>query len=245
MKNTIGNKDATVHGCKRLAALSLVLNAFLTVSKYLLSPFTNSSAMLAETVHSFTDVIGSLLALFGIYLSEKKSESFPWGLYKAENTAAALSALMIFLSAYEIAKMIFIPFPAEMRNLDLSLIILFLMAIPLILFSRYESKEAKFFNSPVFIADAEHWRMDPVPLAIVAAGIAGVRVFSSSAVLDRVTATVVLIIVIRAGNGILKDAMKGLLDASVDSKTLGELRKTLEESPGVKKIISLQMRSYL
>lgn len=56
-----------------------------------------------------------------------------------------------------------------MRNLALSLIILFLMAIPIILFLRYEAKEAKSFNSPALIADAEHWRMDLAPL--VAAGI--------------------------------------------------------------------------
>lgn len=43
------------------------------------------------------------------------------------------------------------------------------MAIPIILFLRYEAKEAKSFNSPALIADAEHWRMDLAPL--VAAGI--------------------------------------------------------------------------
>jgi len=89
-----GNGDF-VHGGKGLAALSLGLNIFLTASKYLLYLFTNSSALLAETVHSLTDVIGSPMVIGGIYLSEKKSEKFPWGLYKVENIAAVFSTTYI------------------------------------------------------------------------------------------------------------------------------------------------------
>lgn len=226
----------------RLAALSLCLNFLLTGGKLALYLYTNSSAILAETVHSLTDVVGSLLIILGIYLSERKSESFPWGLYKAENIAAAFSSLMIFLSAYEIGKTIFSPSAVEMRNLDLSLIILFSMAVPIILFLRYETKEAKASNSPALIADAEHWRMDLAPLAVVSAGIAGIRIFSLPFI-ERIAASAILVLVVKAGYGILKDAMRGLLDASVDRKTLDELRRTVEGYRGVKEIISLQARN--
>lgn len=124
------------------------LNFFLTASKFLLYLFTNSSALLAETVHSLTDVIGSLMVIGGIYLSEKKSEKFPWGLYKVENVAAVISAGFIFLSAYEIASTIYRPSPAEMRNLDTALFALFLMVFPVLFFSRYEVKKATALNFP-------------------------------------------------------------------------------------------------
>jgi len=42
-------------------------------------------------------VLGSILVAGGIYLSEQKSEKFPWGLYKVESIAAALSSGLIFL----------------------------------------------------------------------------------------------------------------------------------------------------
>jgi divalent metal cation (Fe/Co/Zn/Cd) transporter len=78
MDNRIEEKEHPFfHKGRRLAALSLGLNTFLTAAKFLLYHFTNSSALPAETVHSFTDIIGSLLVIGGIYISEKKSEQFP------------------------------------------------------------------------------------------------------------------------------------------------------------------------
>lgn len=53
---------------KRLAALSLVLNAALMAAKFILYLSTGSTALLAETVHSFTDVIGGILIIGGYHL---------------------------------------------------------------------------------------------------------------------------------------------------------------------------------
>ncbi len=237
-----GKKDETgTHGGKGLASLSLGLNISFAAVKYFLYLFTGSSALLAEAVHSLTDVIGSLLVVGGIYFSEKKSEKFPWGLYKIENIAAVLSAGLIFLSAYEIAKMIHHPPSETLKNLDITLIVLFFMALPIILFSRYEAKQAKALNSPSLTADAENWRMDLAPLAIVALGIVAAKF--SYAFMDRIAALVVLVLVVKAGYGILKDSMKSLLDASVDKSTQKEIENLIESVQEVKEIVSLNARN--
>ena len=82
--------------------MSLGLNVILTSAQFILYLLTKSAAILAEAIHSLTDVMGILFVIIGIYLSEKKSEKFPWGLYKIENLAAILVGVLIFLSAYEI-----------------------------------------------------------------------------------------------------------------------------------------------
>lgn len=226
---------------KKLAVGSTALNVFFAAIKFSLYLITGSSALLAETVHSLTDVIGSLFVVGGLYLSEKKSEQFPWGLYKVENVVAVLLAGMIFLSAYEIAKVIYQPSPHGMRNLDITLIILLLMAFPIILFSRYEAKKAKAINFPSLMADAAHWRADMAPLAVVAAGIAGARL--SYPVMDRISAFVILLLVLKAGYGILKDSLKSLLDASVDKATLLKIKDVLSRFPQVKETGSLHARN--
>jgi len=242
MANRIEKTDETgIHGGKGLASLSLGLNISFASIKYFLYLFTGSSALLAEAVHSLTDVIGSLLVVGGIYFSEKKSKQFPWGLYKIENIAAVLSAGLIFLSAYEIAKMIHHPPSETLKNLDITLIVLFFMALPIILFSRYEAKKAKALHSPSLIADAENWRMDLAPLAIVALGIVGARF--SYAFMDRIAALVVLVLVVKAGYGILKDSMKSLLDASVDKSTQSEIMNLINSFPEVKEVVSLNARN--
>ena len=226
---------------KRLALYSLSLNLFFAAAKYLLYLYAGSTAVLAEAVHSLTDVVGSMLVIGGIYLAEKKSRQFPWGLYKIENLAAALSAVLIFFSAYEIASMIVRPTPLALRNLDSTMIVLLLMALLSVLFSRHEAKIAAAINSPSLMADAENWRTDLAPLAVVAAGIGGARLSFTAA--DSIAAAVVLVLVVKAGYGILKDSMKSLLDASVDGKTVDRMHEVVKGFPHVREPISIQARN--
>jgi len=239
-RNT-GKRQIVADEGKKLAILSVALNIFFTAAKFSLYLLSGSFSLLAETAHSLADVTGSLLVVGGIYLSEKKSERFPWGLYKVENIAALFSACLIFLSAYEIAKMIYHPSPEGMRNLDMTLIVLFLMTVPIILFSRYEARRAKAINSPSLMADAEHWRADIAPIVAVAIGIASARL--SYPVMDRISAFAVLLVVIKAGYGIFRDSMKSLMDASVDRVTLDKIKAVLGEFHGVKEVVSLHARN--
>ena len=224
-----------------VAMLSLCLYVFLAAVKYLLHLVTHSAALLAEAVHSLTDVIGSLLMVAGIALAKKKSKRFPWGLYKTENLAALFLAGMIFLSAYEIATMIVRPPSSEMRNLDAGIATLVLLALPVWFFARFERARGTVVNSPSLLADAKHWKADIAPLAAVVAGLAAAR-FSYPFV-DRIAAFAVLIVVAKSGYEILRDSAKSLLDASVDTKTLGRMQEVVRSFPQVKELVSLQARN--
>ncbi|MDD2309478.1 MAG: cation diffusion facilitator family transporter [Desulfuromonadaceae bacterium] len=226
---------------KRLAAYSFILNFSLTLVKYLLFLLTGSASLLAETVHSLTDVLGSLLVFGGIYLAGKKSAQFPLGLYKAENLAALLSAGLILLSGYEIGRTILYPTTGGLQHLDATLAILLFMTLPIFLFSRYERRKAQELNSPSLLADAENWRTDLAPLAIVMAGIAGARF--SYAYFDRIAAFAVLLLVVKAGYGIARDAVKSLLDASVDKATLEKMSQIVVGFPEVTELVSLTARN--
>jgi cation diffusion facilitator family transporter len=235
-----GSLPAAYKG-KKLAAYSFILNLSLTLAKYLLFLFTGSASLLAETVHSLADVLGSLLVFGGIYLAGKKSTQFPLGLYKAENLAALLSAGLILLSGYEIGRTILYPAAMELQNLDVTLATLLFMTLPIFFFSRYERQKALELNSPSLLADAENWRTDLAPLAIVIAGIAGTRF--SYAYFDRIAAFVVLLLVVKAGYGIARDAIKSLLDASVDKATLEKMSQIVKGFPEVTELVSLTARN--
>jgi len=72
----------------RVAFYSTLLNILVAAMKGLLAWLSGSSALLADMIHGFSDTFASLLVLVGIWLSKKKSEEFPWGLYKVENFAS-------------------------------------------------------------------------------------------------------------------------------------------------------------
>jgi cation diffusion facilitator family transporter len=229
-----------IDGGKKTAAYSTLLNLTLTVVKALIAFFSGSAAVLGEAIHSLTDVLGSVSVLVGINLSGKKSPQFPWGLYKAENIAAVISSLLIFLMAYEVARNTFTGEAKELANINLSIVALVLMALPVYLFARHERKKAKELNSPSLMADSKHWLSDLAPLGIVVAGLAASRSFPNA---DRVAAIVVIAFVLRAGYGIMKDSIKSLLDASVDRFTLIEIGNVIRDSPEVNDVITLNARN--
>ena len=68
---------------------------------------SGSVALVADAIHSATDVISSITVLAGIKISKRKSKNFPYGLYKVENFVSLLTSLFIFLAGYEIVKTVF------------------------------------------------------------------------------------------------------------------------------------------
>jgi cation diffusion facilitator family transporter len=225
---------------KRTAAYSTALNLCLTAAKGTIALYSGSTAVLSEAVHSLTDVFGALSVWTGITLSKKKSPSFPWGLYKAENIAAAVSALLIFIVAYEIAKGIFVERATSLSNVNLSVAALLLIAIPVYLFARYEKKKAGDLNSPSLMADAKHWLSDLAPIGVAATGLAVSGIFPYA---DKVAALLVIVFVLRSGYGIMKDSVKSLLDASVDAETLNKLRTIVGGFSEVVEITDINARN--
>ena len=84
----------------KVAFYSTLLNTLVAAMKGILAYLSGSSALLADMVHGLSDTLASLLVLAGIWLSKRKSEDFPWGLYKVENLVALVSALFIFFAGW-------------------------------------------------------------------------------------------------------------------------------------------------
>ncbi len=226
----------------KLALYSTVLNILVAGTKGVLAYLSGSSALLADTIHGVSDTFSSLLILMGIRLSQKKSEDFPWGLYKVENFVTLVSAALIFFAGYEVAQYVFKKKSApEMKHLFTSFLILAGMTGVIFLFSRYEASRARILNSPSLRADASHWYSDIASTSIVLFALLGSRI--GYPVLDRLAALVMVAFIGKAGWDILKDSMRPLLDASVGPDTLQQIRNVILRFDQVREIQSLQARN--
>ena len=225
---------------KRIAAYSVLINIALTVTKAFLALLSGSAAVLSEAIHSLTDVLGNLTVWTGIRISRKKSPNFPWGLYKVENIVAVISALLIFLAAYELMKETFISEVKALANINTSAAVLGILIIPVYLFARFEKKRAAQINSPSLMADAQHWLTDIASLGVVIGGLLASRFFPYA---DKGAALLVIFIVIHLGYGILKNSIKSLLDASVDADTLRKIEDIVKGFEDVEGIRSLHARN--
>ncbi len=225
---------------KKVALYSIFLNIGLVLAKGWIVLLSGSTAVLAETIHSFTDVIGSLAIWVGITISLKKSSSFPWGLYKVENVAAIISSFFIVLAAYEVGRNVLFSGAKGITNISVSMVILFLMTIPIFLFGRYEKKKALELNSPSLRADAQHWVTDIAPIGVVIGGLAGAMIYPHA---DKIASVVIIIFVLKSVYRIARDSMKSLLDASVDAETIEKMRLIVDRFKEVEEITELNARN--
>jgi len=126
---------------ERIGFYSIGINTFLVGIKYGLAVFSGSIALAADAIHSLSDIISSVTVLVGIKISKRKSEIFPYDLYKVENL---VSSLFIFFAGYEIAVSVF----SEEQKLNIGRLPLAITGVLLtilitFLFSRYESQRER------------------------------------------------------------------------------------------------------
>ncbi|MDN7025895.1 cation diffusion facilitator family transporter [Methanoculleus sp. FWC-SCC1] len=215
---------------RRVAVYSLALNISLVSIKYLLSVATGSLALRADAVHSLVDVFASIALILGLVISTRKSPKFPYGLYKIENVVSVVIALLLFLTAYEIVQQaLFEDTAAVSYDLPVLVVVALLIPVPF-LFGRYEMHVGRRYNSPGLVADGNQFTADVLSSAIVFLGLVG---SAFGLPLDRIAAVIVAVFILRAGWGILVDGMRVLLDASVDQKTLEEIRGFILAEPAV------------
>lgn len=226
---------------EKIGLYSIGTNLFLVGFKWGLSLLSGSVALVADAIHSATDVISSATVFVGIKISKRKSKHFPYGLYKVENFVSLLSALLIFIAGYEIIQTVFFrPQALKSEYLPYAVAgVLVTMGITFA-FSRYELRQGKQMGSPSLIADAEHIRTDMLSSAVILAGLAGGWLGLN---LDKIAALMVVLLVFRSGFGILSDALRVLLDASIDFDTLDRAKTIILNDPQVLSINALRGRN--
>ena len=224
-----------------VALYSCVVNAFLMGLKYVLGETSGSLALKADAVHSFADVVSSLTIFVGIIISDRKTKTFPEGLYKVENLVALLSSLFILYAAFEIGSD-----ALSARSLkELTHLAQVVGGILVIIglafaFSRYELRIGLEVGSPSLVADAKHVYTDLLSTVVIFFSIVGAYVGYS---LDRYVAFFVALLVARTGLLIMIDAVKVLLDAALDHGTLDRIRQIMENHPDVAEVTSVGGRN--
>jgi cation diffusion facilitator family transporter len=168
--------------------------------------------------------------LIGLKLSTRKSKAFPYGLYKLENVVAVVLAVMIFFTAYEIARDALLE-PTRLATVDPWMLggVVVAAVIPLT-FSHFELCAGKATNSPALIADAKEYRAHVFTTGIVFASLLA-QWFKLP--LDRVAALVIVVAIGKTGWELLSDGMRVLLDASLDADTILQIREIITAEPTV------------
>ena len=226
---------------EKIGVYSIGVNFLLVGIKALLSVLSGSLALIADAIHSFTDVISSATVLAGIKISKRRSKNFPYGLYKVENFVSLISSLFIFFAGYEIVHTVFLtPQSLKPEYLPFAMAGILLTMLITFAFSRYELGKGKEIGSPSLMADAKHIHTDMLSSAVILAGLMG-GIFDLG--LDKVAAILVVLLVFKAGVRIFIDSLRVLLDASIDFETMDRVKTVILKDPQVDSIHALMGRN--
>ena len=225
---------------ERWALGSLLLNLSLTILKFVFAIFTGSLALMAEAIHSFSDLSASIISFISVKLSARKTKEFPYGLYKIENIAAIIISIFLFFAAFEIVKeALFSKEDVQVKHPEVAIFVMVIAMVSTFLYSRFELKAAKRLNSPVLLSDAEHIWADFLSSLVVLVGLVGVYIGYN---IDKYAAVVVALFIIKSGWEILSSGIKVLLDVSLSEEEIKKIEEIVYKHPSVVRIKNIRGR---
>ncbi len=231
---------------EKAAIVSAIVTAAIALIKFLAGTLFGSIALVADAIHSFTDIVGSIAVFFGVRFSDIKSKKFPYGLYKLENLVSLFLSLLIFYTAFEVLREAIAGLSGPLEKVGaiaivaaaFSLVVSFLLA-------RYKEKVGREENSPSMLSEAKHTKMDAMTTVGVLVGVS--LSFAGFPFLDPIIGIVIAVLVFKAGVEILLDSAKVLLDVSLDYKTMKKIEKIAagQKEVKVKELIARNSGRYV
>jgi cation diffusion facilitator family transporter len=243
-------EDAEHSPAERAAAasrstwVSVVVNIGLSVTQIAIGVLAKSQGLIADGIHSLSDLVGDFVVLFASHHGRKDADAdHPYGHQRFE-TAASL-ALGVLLLAVGVGMLwaAFRKLEAPETVQQVHVVALWVAGAALVakeLLFRYMLAVAKRVKSSLLVANAWHARSDAASSLVVSIGIIGN--LAGYPILDPIAALIVGFMVAKMGWGFGWDALHDLMDRSVDEQEVEAIRRTLIETPGVSGVHDVRTR---
>ena len=228
---------------RKSTLVSIVVNLVLTTLQIIVGLFSGSQALVADGVHSLSDLVADFVVLFAAWQSRTPADADHQYGHQRFETAAAL-ALGGTLLAVGIGMLVSAFFKLQALNvqtvhLAALWVALATLASKEVLF-RYMLRIAERVRSSMLVANAWHARSDAVSSLVVALGIAGNLL--GFPLLDPIAALIVGLMIVRTGAVFFWQALNDLMDKAVSEEESQAIRETLLATPGVFGVHDLRTR---
>ncbi len=221
------------------------MNIILAAFKVIAGIIGNISSMIADGVHTLSDVLTTFVVLLGLKISSKEAdEGHPYGHEKYESVFAKVLSMLLLLTGifigYEAIKILI---SGETRTPKLIALIAALLSIVVKEgMYWYTIKVAKKIKSVSMEADAWHHRSDAFSSIGTFAGVLGAQLGLPA--LDPIAGIIVSIFVVKVGVDLYIKSVKELVDESASEEIIETITGKVESMNGVKGIKSLKTRVF-
>ena len=230
---------------------SFVVNIFLVVLKIISGIFFNSVALVADGVHSISDLMSDVFVILGIRHSLKPADDeHPFGHGKFEYVLSFILGLSIILIAYNLGKNVIVNFNDVIKvPSTISLIVVVFVVVIKLYLARYLIKKGKEVDSQIISASGKESLTDVFSSIVVFFGIISVIIgerLELDFLLkgDKIASIIIAVFIVRIGFIIIYDAVKSMQGKSVSQEICVEYKKQIQDIEGVIDVDHIDMIAY-
>ena len=247
MTKNDNSRERTIY---KVTLLGSFVNMLLVVIKFIFGILGCSAAMIADAVHSMSDLITDVIVVIFVKLSNKpQDEDHDYGHGKYETLATSLVGMaLLFVGVmilYSGAENIYRAISGEVLRQP-GLVALFAAIISVVLKEwayRFTIRTGQKVNSQAVIANAWHHRSDAFSSIGTSLGIGGAIFLGDKwVVLDPIAAVIVSLFIIKTACVLIKSAFDELLEKSLPAEIEAQIMTLAEQEAGVSEIHNLRTR---
>ena len=228
----------------RVTYIGALVNIFLTLIKIGFGIFGQSAALIADGIHSLSDLVSDFFVIIAIKLGSREADhDHPYGHRRFETMATVLLGAGLVVIAggigWDAAERLLDPAKLLIPNKDtMGIAVVSILANEWLF--HYTKRVGEATRSKLLLANAWHHRSDAFSSIVVLFGIGAVLIGYPFA--DAVAAVIVAIMIAKMGIGLVLESIYELVDSSLPEDFVREIRRIIKQTPGVRSIHLLRTR---
>jgi len=242
----IYNSKSESREIKKVTWVGLFVNFILAVIKFIVGILGHSQAVVADAVHSISDMVTDIAVLVGVkYWSAPPDKDHPYGHWRIETIITGFIGLGLAAVAVGIGYNAIVTLKERCIQTPtwIAIIGAFVSIIVKELLYHWNVKIGKKVKSSALKANAWHHRSDALSSipALIAVGISVIK--PEWAFVDHIGAIIVSLIILKISWDIIFPALKKLSDSGASAKEMEQIRSLAMQVDGVKDAHAIRTRN--
>jgi cation diffusion facilitator family transporter len=240
------SNSTSVSTGSKVTIVGVIVNTSLIMLKLVAGIVGNSQALIADAVHSFSDLFTDVVVLIGLKISNKPPDrTHHFGHARIETLSSTIVGMALIGTA------LYIGIEASLtiyRHTEYhpTVLALFGAGVSIVLkeiLYHYTIRTGRRIKSQLIVANAWHHRSDALSSVAVFIGVAGTQINPSWHILDSFAALLVSFFIVKVGLEILRDALREFTDTAPNPEIVGKIRRCALSVNGVVGTHDLRVRT--
>jgi len=237
-------QDARYRDIRLVTVAGAVVDLFLGCAKVVVGMSAGSQALVADGVHSFSDLATDFLVLFAAKHAHRQADTeHPYGHGRIETVATVVLGVSLMVVAlgisYDAVRRLLQP-ELLLQPGPLALVVALVSVAAKEIIYQYTARAAKRLRSKMLLANAWHSRSDAISSIVVVIGVLGTM--AGFPYLDALAAVAVALMIAKIGWDLLSKSVQELIDTALGPKEVEAIRDTIMLVNGVRACHMLRTR---